>query len=68
MDMLDAMVYLLVLYIGVLFPLAGWLWEYVRPWAKVLWRDWRDFRAMRRVERKKAEYAQWKETQKCTNK
>lgn len=49
MDILDLLVYLLVLYIGVLFPIAGWLWEYARPWAKALWRDWREFRAQRRI-------------------
>lgn len=55
MDILDLLVYLLVLYIGILFPIAGWLWEYVRPWAKALWRDWRKFRAQRRQERKRQE-------------
>ena len=55
MDILDLLVYLLVLYIGVLFPIAGWLWEYARPWAKALWRDWREFRAQRRKERKRQE-------------
>ena len=55
MDILDLLVYLLVLYIGVLFPIAGWLWEYARPWVKVLWRDWRKFRAQRRQGRKRRE-------------
>lgn len=55
MDILDALVYLLVLYIGILFPVSGWLWEYARPWAKNLWRDWRDFRVQRRQERKRRE-------------
>jgi hypothetical protein len=55
MDILDALVYLLVLYIGILFPVAGWLWEYARPWAKTLWRDWRKFRVQRRRERKRRE-------------
>lgn len=68
MDILDLLVYLLVLYIGVLFPIAGWLWEYVRPWAKALWRDWRKFRAQRRIARKQAEHNQWKEMRKCTGK
>lgn len=68
MDILDLLVYLLVLYIGILFPIAGLLWEYVRPWAKTLWRDWRDFRAQRRIARKQAEHNQWKEMRKCTNK
>ena len=68
MDILDALVYLLVLYIGILFPVAGWLWEYARPWAKNLWRDWRDFRVQRRIARKQTEHKQWKEMQKCTEK
>ena len=68
MDILDALVYLLVLYIGILFPIAGLLWEYVRPWAKTLWRDWREFRVKRRIARKRDEHNQWKEMQKCTNK
>jgi len=65
MDILDLLVYLLVLYIGILFPIAGWLWEYARPWAKVLWQDWREFRVQRRIARKRAE---WEEMQKCMDK
>ena len=65
MDILDALVYLLVLYIGILFPIAGLLWEYVRPWAKT---HWRDFRGQRRIARKQAEHNQWKEMKKCTGK
>ena len=68
MDLLDAMVYLLVFCIAVLFPLAGWLWEYVRPWARELRRDWKSFRKMRRVERKIKQYLQWREARECLNK
>ena len=52
MDFLEAMVYLLVLYIAVLIPLAWLLWEYVRPWAKELWLDlsiMRRYRAKRKA-------------------
>lgn len=62
MDILEAMVYLMVLYIAVLFPLAGLLWEYVRPWLKELWKDISSMRkhrakrrASRRIERKRRE-------------
>lgn len=62
MDFLEAMVYLMVLYIAVLFPLAGLLWEYVRPWLKELWKDILSMiqlrsrrRASRRIERKRRE-------------
>lgn len=68
MDMLDAFVLLLVIYIAILFPLAGFLCEYVWPWAKQLWKDWRAFRTERRRARKRDEYKQWKERKKCTNK
>lgn len=62
MDFLEAMVYILVLYIAVLIPLAWLLWEYVRPWVKELWADisaMRKLRAERRAihrkERKRRE-------------
>lgn len=73
MDLLDAMVYLLVFCIAVLFPLAGWLWEYVRPWVKELLRDLADLAEMRgnrrterRVKKKLAAYNRWKETRRWT--
>jgi hypothetical protein len=68
MDLLEGMVCLLVLYIAVLFPLAGWLWEYVRPWAKALWMDWREFRKQRRIEQKRIQYTRWKEANQCQGK
>ena len=68
MDFLEAMVYILVLYIAVLIPLAWLLWEYVRPWVKSFWKDWKAFRKQRRIERKIAEHMQWKESQKCAHK
>lgn len=62
MDFLEAMVYLMVLYIAVLFPLAGWVWIYLRPWLKELWKDISSMRklrakrrASRRIERKRRE-------------
>ena len=62
MDFLEAMVYLMVLYIAVLFPLAGWMWIYLRPWLKELWKDIASMRklrakrrAYRRIERKRRE-------------
>ena len=77
MDMLDGLVYLLVLFVGVLFPLAGAICIYVWPpvkkvgkraqiWSRELWKDWRAFRAERRVEKKRAAYNQWKDTKKWT--
>ena len=77
MDMLDAMVYLLVFFVAVLFPLAGAICIYVWPpvkkvgkrvqiWSGELWKDWREFRTGRRRARKRAAYTQWKETGKWT--